>query len=562
MATATILPLTAAQGTVQQLAPSDGALIIEAALTAATATCPRCGQPATRVQSRYWRTLADLPWQGIPVRVRLQVRRFWCDQRTCAQTIFTEQLPTLATRYARKTTRVVDVLTPLAFALGGEGGTRLLTVLGLVASAATLLRLIRRTPVPTRSRLPRIGIDDFALQRGRRYGTIIIDLDTHQPVEVLADRRAATVAAWLRAHPEVTTIARDRGGAYAEGARQGAPAATQVADRWHLLKNLGDALEQVVSQHGAAIRAAAHPDPAAPSDAMLTAAPGADDQLAPAVVVPVAAPTAALPVADIAPRADGDVRQQERFAAIHALHEAGATVSAIARELGLTRMTVRKYLRASAAPERVRRQGLLGATSSYVAHLRTRWGDGCDNAAVLWAELRAMGFPGSAGVVRRFLGHWRTTPRQPGRQPQATGTVGAGPPVAPPTVRDVRWWLLTAPDQRRPEQHVYLTRLETAVPTLQLAGALAREFGRLVRQRDCAALDVWLGQAETSGLKAFVSCAKSLRHDYAAVAAALRESASNGPTEGNVTRIKLLKRQMYGRAKLDLLRQRVLYQAN
>ncbi len=453
MATATILPLTAAQGTVQQLAPSAGARIIEAALTASTAACPRCGRPATRVQRRYWRTLADVPWQGIPVRVRLQVRRFWCDQRTCAQAIFTKQLPTLATRYARKTTRVVAVRTPLAFALGGEGGTRLVTVLGMVASAATLLRLIRRTPVPTRSRLPRIGSDDFARQRGRRYGTIIINLDTHQPMEVLADRRAATVAAWLRAHPEVETSAGSRWSL--RGRRTPGRTRRDASGR-----PLAPA-ETSRGCPGTGGQPARRSDPCCraprPRRAVGRRANGgtrADDQRAPAVVVPVAAPTAALPVADTAPRADGDVRQQERFAAIHALHEAGATVSAIARELGLTRLTVRKYLRASAAPERVRRQGLLGATSPYVAHLRTRWGDGCDHAAVLWAALRAMAFPGSAGVVRRFLGHWRTTPRRPGRQPQATGTVGVVPPVAPPTVRDVRWWLLTAPDQRRPEQHV------------------------------------------------------------------------------------------------------------
>jgi transposase len=557
MVAATVWPVPATDGLIQHLAASDEAIMIEAALTAATAPCPSCGQEATRVQSRYWRTLADLPWQGVPVRLRLLVRRFWCDQHTCPQTVFTEQLPTLAARYARKTTRLAAVLTHLALAVGGEGGTRLVTLLGMVASAATLLRLIRRTPAPTPPPLTHIGLDDFALQRGRRYGTVIIDLDTHQPVELLADRQAETVAAWLRAHPEVEVVARDRAGAYAEGIRQGAPNATQVADRWHLLKNLGDALERVVSQHGAALRAAAREEPAATPDAPAVTPPGAVDQVPATLLSPDTLSAPPPP-----PCAVGDQRQQERFAAIQALHAAGESVSAISRALGLTRMTVRKYVQATSAPVRVRRRGLLAPTSPYVAHLRARWAAGCDNAAVLWEELRGMGFAGSAGVVRRFLGQWRTTPRRSGRQARGAGTAGSVPPPAPPTPRDVRWWLLTAPDQRTPAQQAYLTRLEAACPTVHLAGDLARAFGGMVRERDGAAFDAWLVRAETSGIAAFSSCAKSLRQDYAAVAAALREPYSNGPTEGTVTRLKLVKRQMYGRAKLDLLRQRMLHRAS
>lgn len=552
MSTAMLLPVRATEGTIQQLVATDAAIIIEAALTAPTATCPSCGTPATRVQSRYWRRLRDLPWQGVAVWLRLQVRRFWCDEPTCPQCIFTEQLPTLAARSARKTTRLTAVLTQLAFALGGEGGTRLVTLLGMAASAATLLRLIRHTPVPSPPHLTHIGLDDFALQRGRRYGTIIIDLDTHRPVDVLADRQAATVAAWLRTHPEVATVARDRAGAYAEGIRQGAPTATQVADRWHLLANLGEALERVVSQHGAALRAAADAGDAASATGVADGAAGAGSS------APSPMP---LPTPPATPSAVGNQHQQERFAAIRALQATGASVSAIARELGLTRMTVRKYLRASSAPVRVKRHCLLSPTSPYVAHLRTRWAAGCDNAAQLWQELRALGFPGSAGVVRRFLGSWRTAPQGRGTPPRAGGTAGVVPPPEPPTPRAVRWWLLTPPDQRTPVQQAYLARLEAACPPVRRAGELAREFGRLVRARDGHALDPWLAQAETSGLAVFSSCAKGLRQDYAAVAAALREPYSNGPTEGTVTRLKLVKRQMYGRANLDLLRQRVLYRA-
>jgi transposase len=553
MATTAILPFAPTESAIQQLTTTDDTIIVEARLTAPTASCPCCGVAASRRQSHYSRTLADLPWQGVPVRIRLVVRRFWCDNPVCPRAIFAERVPTLATPYARKTRRLLAVLTQLGFALGGEGGCRLLAVLGMPTSADTLLRLVRGTPVAPAVRPTAVGIDDFALRRGQRYGTIIIDLATHRPVDVLPERSAEAVATWLRAHPEVATVARDRSGVYADGIRQGAPAATQVADRWHLLKNVGDVLERVLAHHSGAVRVAAAPPPVAPTLTGPVAAP------------PVASPRE--PPASLsargAPPTPGDARQAARFAAIQALQREGTSVSAIGRALGVSRVTVRKYLHADACPGRIHRSGLLRPGSPHVAYLQERWAAGCDNAAVLWRELRARGFAGSAGTIRRFLGAWRTAPRRPGRPAVPRAAVPPAPSAPdPPTRRQVRWWLLREPDRRSAEQQAYLDRLQQACPVLQAAGELAREFGRLLRQRDSSAFDEWLERAEASGIREFASCAKSLRQDYAAVAAALREPYSNGPTEGNVTRLKLLKRQMYGRAKPDLLRQRVLHRAS
>ena len=337
MVTATILPLAATEGAIQQLATTDDAIIIEARLTVASATCPGCGVAATRRQSRYWRIRADLPWQGVPVAVRLQVRRFWCDNPACPRTIFAEQVPALAAPYARKTQRLLTVLTQLGFALGGEGGRRLLAHLGMSASADTLLRLVRRAAVVPAATPTAIGIDDFALRRGQRYGTIISDLATHQPVDILPERSADAVATWLLANPAVTTVARDRSGVDADGIRQGAPTATQVADRWHRLKHVGDRLERVVARHGVALRAASQSPPPEETGPAEPVVPG-DDHVLPADQVPPAEPAP--------PRAPlpslGEERQQARFAAIQALRQDGHAVSTIARTLGLTRVTARK----------------------------------------------------------------------------------------------------------------------------------------------------------------------------------------------------------------------------
>ncbi len=414
MTAGTVLPAPAVGLALDQLQADEQRIVVELATTSRETPCPLCGNAATRVQSHYWRHLADLPWQGVPVVVRLHTRRFWCDHPDCPRAIFTERIPALAAPHARRTARLTAVLTQIAFALGGEGGARLLTALGMAASPDTLLGLVRQAPLAAPPTPRVLGIDDFALRRGRTYGTILIDLERHAAVDVLPDRDADSVARWLAAHPGVAVISRDRSGVDADGARRGAPAATQVADRWHLLKNIGDALERVLGRQRHALRAAMDPaDPPVLGDA----APGA-------AVVPSAPaiPTPAPPMPRRVP--PGDARRALLYKEVHDLHKQGLSRSAIGRRVGLTRVTVRKYLRAASCPVRSARRTHLPALGQHEAYLRERWAGGCDNAAQLWRELRARGFPGSAGAVR---------PR-PARRPRSRCAGGSScPPTGAPS---------------------------------------------------------------------------------------------------------------------------------
>lgn len=520
-----------------------GAICVTLASSREAVLCPVCGTLAQRIHSRYQRKLADLPWQGLAVQLRLETRRFFCTAMSCSRRIFAEQFPGLVAVRGRRSTRLTALLSAVALALGGEPGARLVADLGLTTSPDTLLRLIRAVSAPATTPVRVLGVDDWAKRRGHQYGTILVDLERHAVIDLLSDREAATLSAWLKHHPAIEIISRDRASAYAEGARDGAPQAVQVADRWHLLKNVGDALERVLQGQPEAVRAAAQPDSAV---AVAAAVPGMEPDLGrepPSAPVPAPQP------------GRGDQRLQERYAQVMALAETGQSVRAIRRETGLSRMTIRKYLRAAACPVRAPRAGLLAPGSSWEKRLRERWDAGCQNANTLWEELRAAGFPGSAGTVRRHVGNWRREPGRRGRPSVRVTDAAAGRPApAPvPSPRQVKWWLLDAMDELTDEQRAYVRRLLAAVPRVGTAQQVALEFGRLVRERDQAAFPGWLQQAEASGIPELRSVAVGMRRDRAAITAALRLPWSQGQTEGQVTRLKLTKRAMYGRGGLDLL---------
>ena len=256
-----------------------------------------------------------------------------------------------------------------------------------------------------------------------------------------------------------------------------------------------------------------------------------------------------------------------RYDAVVALHQQGHSHAAISRQTGLGRRTVRHYLRAGVFPERASPAARPTMLAPYEPYLRARWTDGCHNAYQLWREIRDRGFPGQPANVRRYVARWRPRPARPG-PPARQGEPGDAPRTPPtrrptpvPSPRQARWLLLRAPDTLTAEERTYRTALLDAEPTIREAQQLAADFEALVRTRDAPGLMAWLDRADASGLPELRSFAAGIRRDRAAVAAALSLAWSNGQTEGQINRLKVLKRQMYGRAKLDLLEKRFLYAA-
>jgi len=502
--------------------------------------CPLCQTCATRIHSHYTRTLADLPWADVPIQLLVHLRKAFCPSPDCERIIFTERLPALVAPYARRTTRLATAQRRIGFALGGNAGAELSLDLALPTSQDTLLRLVQRT-AQAASITPRfIGVDDFAFRKGHTYGTIIIDLETHRPIDLLPDRTAETLAQWLREHPGVEIISRDRAGAYAEGAHQGAPEAMQVADRFHLIGNSADALIGVFEQQHRQITAAlSQAEPTPPT----TAAPAHVPQISQASQQ----------------QHLHQERRQSRYEAVWDLHRQGWTNRAIAEQLHLHRDTVSKYLSLSELPPYqtpVRPSRVLGPFLPYILE---RWNAGCQNSSTLLQEVIARGYQGSPSTLFNYLTQLRKLHGLPPRK-RTPGTIpGAGErPARPPTPRSAAWLFLKAPEKLKRGEVEQMEQIRSAHPDLDRAVQLTQDFASMVRERRHEDLDGWLERAEESKLVPFRNFATSLRRDYAAVQAGIREQWNNGATEGHVNRLKMLKRQLYGRASFSLLRQRVL----
>ncbi len=487
------------------------------------ANCAVCGAWSEAFHSSYERSIGDLPIAGRRAVIDLRVRRFRCYQPECPRKTFVEQAPILAERYAHRTRRLRSLLEDIGLALGGRPGSRHCTRLAIPTSRTTLLRMVRALPERSISTPTVLGVDEFALRRGRRYGTILVDAEAHRIVDLLEDPSADALVDWLGNHPGAQVICRDRDGVYASAARRGAPDALQVADRWHLVHNLADALERFAVRVLAALRKE------------LKAEEFTDGAPPPPELPPPVAPGRLI------------ARNAQRHAEIHELMAHGLTVSAIARRVRLDRKTVRRFANAEVDADLLGPRGLRAtALDAYLPYLARRWREGQHVAAFLFDEVRQQGYRGSKRTVRRQLTGWRVA-----EPPPPAHAMLPGP-------RTLAWLLLRRPSDLDEKEQILLKQLYERSPELGCARQLAQHFLRLVRERRGRELDDWVADVHSTGPPELRGFSRNLQHDWAAVHAGLTERWSSGSVEGNVNKVKVTKRQMFGRARFDLLRKRVM----
>ena len=560
-------------------------LVLHIACRNACAACPLCQQPSERVHGHYVRTVADLPCAGRRVILRLSIRKFVCRTPACPRQIFTERLSDLVQSYARMTNRLRDTLVALGLATSAEVSERLAPSLGMRISAPTLLRRLRAVTCPLPKSVRILGVDDWAWKKGQTYGTILVDLEKRCPIELLPDRTEATLTAWLLTHPEIDVISRDRGGAYAAAAKKGAPQAQQIADKFHLVKNLREGLKElmvrkqkvlpeveVVSPDGIPLRAQGKRRESALSEAPKPDEPEKQWRLM--SQVPRHIPSSSEHSAMAESRSQvSRANRAARYEAVRTLHQQALSAREIARRLHMSRQTVQKFLVSESFPERSRPPYQGSILDPYKPYILDRWKAGCWNGSQLYAEVKELGYTGSAALFRLFISsvrkHHQATATSAKLELSADGAKVSGPvdPASKPCIKRrlsparASWLYVSQSVKLDEKQRQQVAHIRAAHGDLDLAYDLTQAFVSMLAERQDTALDDWLTQAEHSGIKELTSFALGIRRDYAAVRATFTSEWSNGPVEAQVNCLKLQKRLMFGRANFDLLRLHVLRRA-
>jgi transposase len=486
-------------------------LLVRVTSHCSSSLCPQCSAPSSAIHRYYRRHPRDLPCTGRPIRLLLTVRKFFCRNPDCSRKVFTERLPDFLEVSSRLTKRLRTAVQEVGFATCGKGGERLSDKLGMPISDASMLWSLFLVPLPEVGQVRVVGVDDWSWRRGKRFGSILVNLETHKIIDLLVDREAESVKRWLAAHPEVEIVSRDRGGTYVDGATWGAHQATQVADRWHILSNLGDAVEAFLIR--AHIRL---PD------------------------TPAAEPTPEHPLSSFSatPASQGKsqarlLRKWKLYQRVHELHAAGMSLRKIGEELGLARNTVRTYVRQSPEPPLPTPRPLRASRlDPYEDYLLERWSQGERNAAQLYREISERGYQGSATMVRAYVAHLRTT------------TADGSPPRSRKerakacSPRSLRRLLTHKRDDLDQKEQNRLDQLLNLSPEVQAVHALLQTFLQMVREHKHQALRSWMEEAIRSGIPELKSFVAGIERDYDAVHAALRLPWSQGVTAGKVNKLK------------------------
>ncbi len=499
--------------------------------------CPRCSMPSSAIHSSYRRHPKDLPCAGRPIRLLFTVRKFFCRNPGCSRKVFTERLADFIETSSRLTKRLRTAVQDIGFATGGKGGEQLGDKLAIPISETTVLSSLYLVPLPEIGQVHVVGVDDWSWRRGKRFGSILVNLETHKIVGLLADREAESVRRWLAAHPEVDVVSRDRGAMYIDGATLGAPQATQVADRWHILSNLGDAVEEfLIRMH---IRL--EDEKASSGECQMPDKPLSSFSATPASQHKSQARL---------------LRKWKLYQRVQELHASGMSLRKIGEELGVARNTVRKYFRQPPEPPLPTPRPLRASQlDPYEDYLLERWSQGERNAAQLYREISERGYRGAATMVRAYIGHLRTTMADGSAARSRKERAQALSP------RALRWLLSRKRKDLDQKEQTRLDQLLTLSPEVQTTYALLQAFLSMVHERKHHELPSWMEQAAKSGIPELGSFVTGIERDYDAVHAALCLPWSQGITEGKVNKLKTLKRAMYGRAGVPLLRHRLLHDA-
>ena len=528
------------QLTVKQILVEEKRISLFIDSTTSKAFCPKCHVQSGEVHSRYIRHPVDLAWADRAVVFNLSVKRFFCRNQGCPKQTFAEQFPGVVLPYARKTNRVIEKQRRISVNTCARTAEKLLGCEQIGMSDTTVNRTIRRLPESETGVVRVLGVDDWAKRKGQRYGTILVDLERGKIIDILNDRTADTLVQWLKEHSGVEIVSRDRSQTYADAIAKGVPKAIQVADRWHLLKNLSEAVFKILQQEYDTIKKRlGDPTEAVTLTQTEVCVTGEErDAFTPA-----------------------EERRKERMERAKQLLQLGWTQKRVAHYLNIHPKTVGRYRHS--ASQKTRRPHFSHLLDSFKPYILQRWSEGCHNASQLYREIKPQGFAGETTIVRLFIRQLRQASGIPPKVRNSEGQPLKGDPTkSSPSLRKLTCLIIKRPKNRLEEDEKILEKISAEQPKLTTTIQLARKFAEIIRQRQPNEFAPWLDQASKSGYRVWHNFANGLKQDNKAVLAALELHWSNGPTEGHVNRLKYLKRMMYGRGNDDLLRKRVLWQGH